>query len=446
MANSTPPESAFGAQVAWVLEVSHRLPVSPDEASAHIDPALLDQVDLDVINEALAFVSGTTGLSLLRLREDSPSSGLFVAASDTGTWQVSIAVGTSSGLIVQLFLAPLVPEPASWAELDQRLRAVAPRVSFLAAQVDESGCQPVHGMAANTARPLGSAFKLYVLGALAQAVAAGRAAWDEPLSIRDDWKSLPSGVFQDLPAGTSLPLSDYAANMIAVSDNTATDHLIHRLGRPAVITQQANFGMAEPTRNVPFLLTRDLFVLKLTAHPHLLDGYGALPRWARSLAVHALAALPLPSLLDATAWTAPRDIDVEWFASPSDICRAYAGLAEQAVTPGLEPVGDALSLNDGGLLLDPASWNPTWFKGGSEPGVLTLNYLARTIDGRVFVVSAMASNPDAALDEALVYFELLALIRGGFTIASGIAALNVPVPAPTLPEDANPFLHAAAVP
>jgi hypothetical protein len=40
-----------------------------------------------------------------------------------------------------------------------------------------------------------------------------------------------------------------------------------------------------------------------------------------------------------------------------------------------------LSLNDDGLQLDPAQWNTTWFKGGSEPGVLTLAFLATTRAG-----------------------------------------------------------------
>jgi hypothetical protein len=443
-ADPAPPSSPVGAQVAWLLDVSHRLPLSLAEASEHIDPTVLDQIGLDALNQALATVSGTTGLSLVRYRESSPSSALFVVASDSGTWLASIAL-TAAGLIGQLFFTPLLPEPTSWSELDQRLQALAPRVSFLAATLDEDGCEPVHAVAADTARPIGSAFKLYVLGALATAVAAGRAAWDEPLSIRDSWKSLPSGTFQDLPAGTTLPLSAYAANMIASSDNTATDHLIHRLGRSAVVAQQVHFGMTEPGRNVPFLLTRDLFVLKLTAYPHLVDAYAALPSWARQLVVPALAVLPLPTLEDAAAWTTPRRIDVEWFASPADICAAFAGLAEQAATPGLEPVDDILSINDGGLLLDPASWDRTWFKGGSEPGVLTLNYLARTSDGRTFVVSAMVSDPEAALPEAFAVAELQALIRGAFTLASGVAAFDIPVSAPTDAEVVNPVMRPVAV-
>jgi len=69
----------------------------------------------------------------------------------------------------------------------------------------------------------------------------------------------------------------------------------------------------------------------------------------------------------------PADIEtLEWFASPDDICRAFAGLQQLAARPGLAPLGSILSANDGGIGLEPAQWPTVWFKGGSEPGVLTL--------------------------------------------------------------------------
>ena len=86
----------------------------------------------------------------------------------------------------------------------------------------------------------------------------------------------------------------------------------------------------------------------------------------------------------------PSDIDtIEYFASPDDICRAFAGLQQLAAQPGLAPLGSILSANDGSIGLDPAQWPTVWFKGGSEPGVLTLGYLATNSKGQTFVVVAM---------------------------------------------------------
>ena len=97
----------------------------------------------------------------------------------------------------------------------------------------------------------------------------------------------------------------------------------------------------------------------------------------------------------------PCDINtLEWFASADDICRAYTTRAALARWPGLSPIGQVLSINDGGLQLDPAQWKTTWFKGGSEPGILTLAYLATTQTGQSYVVTVLAENPSQPIDEA----------------------------------------------
>ena len=63
--------------------------------------------------------------------------------------------------------------------------------------------------------------------------------------------------------------------------------------------------------------------------------------------------------------------------------------------------------------LDPARWPTVWFKGGSEPGVLTLGYLATNSKGQTFVVVAMLSDPAAALSPS-AEAGLLAIVRGAF--------------------------------
>ena len=110
----------------------------------------------------------------------------------------------------------------------------------------------------------------------------------------------------------------------------------------------------------------------------------------------------------------PTDIDtIEFFASPDDICRVLAGLQQLAAQPALAPLGPILSANGGRIGLDPAQWPTVWFKGGSEPGVLTLGYLATNSKGQTFVVAAMLKDPAAALSP-LVLPGLLAIVRGAF--------------------------------
>ena len=77
-----------------------------------------------------------------------------------------------------------------------------------------------------------------------------------------------------------------------------------------------------------------------------------------------------------------------------------------------------LSLNDGGLQLNPAQWKTTWFKGGSEPGVLTLAYLATTRTGQSYVVAVLAENPSQPINEATAAPVMLSAIKGAFTLAA----------------------------
>jgi hypothetical protein len=102
-------------------------------------------------------------------------------------------------------------------------------------------------------------------------------------------------------------------------------------------------------------------------------------------------------------------------SSPDDLYRAFAGLQQLAARPGLAPLGSVLSANDGAFGLDPAQWPTVWFKRGSEPGVLTLGYLATNSKGQTFAVVAMLSDPAAALPSS-AEAGLLAIVQGAFQL------------------------------
>ena len=126
------------------------------------------------------------------------------------------------------------------------------------------------------------------------------------------------------------------------------------------------------------------------------------------------------STLSAASWTAPRDINsLEWFASPTDICRVYASLAALARQPELAPLAQHPRINDGGIGLRPSQWPRVWFKGGSEPGVLTLNYLATTRRRPTYMVSVLAADPSAPIRQTPATLTLLSAITGALTLAVG---------------------------
>ncbi|MDF0752776.1 class A beta-lactamase-related serine hydrolase, partial [Marinobacter sp. 71-i] len=122
--------------------------------------------------------------------------------------------------------------------------------------------------------------------------------------------------------GTQVTLRELATQMISISDNSATDILLHTLGRAKVEAMMPVLGIADPARNRPFLGTLDVFRLKGVAG--LGDRYLALDEAGRrKLLEGEVAGIP-PILIDATSFTRkiPNRIDtLEWFGSPNDLVR-----------------------------------------------------------------------------------------------------------------------------
>jgi beta-lactamase class A len=415
-----PPDTQAGAQLRWLIAALAHLPMSDGQVRAHFDAAFLAQDSPVVLNQELQAVAGVKLLSI-QVSELNTVVAIVSAGGAIQQAQFWLAVD-SRGLISGLRISPATAAPtsATWADIDAALRSVAPQVRLLVANVTGGSCQPVHSIDPGTPAPIGAAFKLYVLDALGNAVASGKVQWNQPLTVTAQLKSLQASMLQDQPDGTRISVLDTAATMISLSGNTATDMLINLVGRSAVEAALTTTGMADPALDRPFLTTREIFVLKLDQWPALANRYVAADEPSRrELLASIVDRAPLPAVAAAGAWTTPRDINsLEYFASASDICRAYATLAALARQPGLSPIGQVLSLNDDGLALDPAQWQTTWFKGGSEPGVLTLTYLATTRTGQSYVVTALAENPSQPIDENVAIPVMLSAIKAAFTLAA----------------------------
>ena len=312
------------------------------------------------------------------------------SASDTPRVRIQLAVdATDLHQIATLMLAPVIEAKvaASWDEVQSGLRAVAPSVAFLAAEVGGGKCVSISSIEPKKPLALGSAFKLYILNALAKQVAAGKHKWDDTIAIEESKKSLATPGGHDMqrePAGKTFTVRELAENMISVSDNTATDHLLAFVGRSAVEDAAKASGHATPARLVPFLSTRELFALKLTGSPEELKGYVAADvahkrKILETFDQRDLSAVPFTE----HGWPKPRMIDsIEWFASPEDLCKLMVSLKAQADATPTAPVGAILSKNPG-LTDDKKLYKYIAFKGGSEPGVLNMTWLMqRKIDDK----------------------------------------------------------------
>lgn len=250
-------------------------------------------------------------------------------------------------------------------------------------------------IARNADQPLalGSAFKLYVLAALAEDVKAGRSKWTDVVPLTE--KSYPSGQLQDWPRGAPVTLHTLASMMIAISDNTATDQLIKVLGRERILKAMKDSGHSDPAANDPFLTTRELFVLKTWDRK-------ALDEWrkgasAENVVLEALLSSEDPSLDQVNAAFAhgPKAIDIEWFASPADLAKLFAHMRRT----GAPETFQIMAINPSATNAIKANWRYIGFKGGSEPGVLNLTWLLTDKEGRDWALTLGWNNPAAVVDE-----------------------------------------------
>ena len=199
------PDAPVGRQLTWFLRAVADIPWSQRLIQAHFDSGFLAQISPAEINSVLAQTPAPGGASLIGLLWQDPArdpvSLQAVAAFGSVMLTVNITVD-GAGLISYLLLTLYQPPPATWAQADRDLAGLAPDASLLAARISPGGvCTPIHQVAASAARPLASMFKLFVLGALAQQVAAGRVSWNQELTVTDAVKS--AGNSAGMPAGRS---------------------------------------------------------------------------------------------------------------------------------------------------------------------------------------------------------------------------------------------------
>ncbi|MGE0308568.1 MAG: serine hydrolase [Acidimicrobiia bacterium] len=392
------PATPAGEQLTWVLRSAAT--AYDAEFEARFSPAFFAQAPVDALRQQIA-AAGVTGV--VEIVASQPTELIVLADSAAGRVAITITVDAAAphrilGLLAQP--GELPEPPTTWAEVDSRLRATAPNTAYLAAEVGKDGSvTTLHASKADDSVPLGSAFKLYVLGAVVRSVESGALTWDRQLTITDAIKSLPSGELQDRTTGSTVTVREAAEKMIQISDNTAADLLATTVGRDAVeqMLEPMGMGAASRQRTLPFLTTRQLFTLKWGGGAESVARYSAAStEERRALLATMTDRLPGPNDLDPSV---PNAIDsIEWFATPAEIVAAHAWLDAYRSKPGYEALDTILGSNPG-VPVSTDVWSSSAFKGGSEPGVVFLGWLLHRNDGRVFSVVVSASDTRAAVDE-----------------------------------------------
>jgi imidazolonepropionase-like amidohydrolase/beta-lactamase class A len=281
----------------------------------------------------------------------------------------------NTGRIIGLFIQPLIPRVDTLDAAMEQFAALPGDVSVL---VREDG-EELAALNADASLGIGSAFKLAILTALRAQIDAGEHSWDEVVTLDPALKSLPGGMIQDWPDGSPLTIHTLATLMISISDNTATDLLLHLVGREVVEEYAGD--------NRPLLSTKELFKLKATPNADRLEQYLAGDEAAKRALLDQLAARPLPTPADMPGGPT---LDVEWFFTPGELCELMAQVQDlelMTVSPGVA---------------NPAEWAHVAFKGGSEIGVLNLTHWLETEEGTAYCVVVTQNRADAAVDETLL--------------------------------------------
>lgn len=377
------PDDVVGQQAAWVLEqlaapVGSGLP----EVEERFSVELLAQVPADqltaVFEQLRPFAPWTvTGV------ESGPAT-LVAQISGTGQeLEMQLAVD-EAGLVQGIFFGEAAPsrepaqDPAALLDEVEQL----PGSSLLVARVRGGECVPVDGLTGGSSAgeqlPVGSIVKLWVLGAVVDAVEAGTLAWTDEVTVTDALRSLPSGELQDADAGTTLSVRDAAQKMIEISDNTATDLLMDAVGRDAVEAAMASMGHADPAVNTPVASTRELFHVGW-GDPALRERWSAADEAGRRAILAELPAGPPEIDPSAMSLVAAWPDGVDWFATGADVCAAHVALAERAETQAGEPVNQILTTNPG---MEPDErWESLAYKGGSSVGTMAGSWYAVPADG-----------------------------------------------------------------
>lgn len=393
------PATVAGEHLAWILDAvaNKQGVVAMADVTKRMHPTFLAQVPaekfVEVSKQLVALapieVKAADGNELALVAKLSTSQGALVAI---------VRVDEATKQVVGLLFKPdmdALPKPKTFEEALDMTGKLAPKAQLLVAALDKGTCKPLHATASKDQLAIGSAFKLWVLIALADKVSAGKAKWTDELAVRDDWKS-PPGPVNDDAAGTKLTLETFAERMISVSDNAATDHLLYTLGRKPVEAAMRATKHAAPARNIPFLATRELTVMKLNLSEDELAKYVKLPEAQRRKYLDTTLAPMKPDVAKADAWTGPRHVDdLEWFANTTDLCRTMAVLQQRGQKD--ERVFAVLSKNPG-LEVDKAAFPFVGFKGGGEPGVMNMTWLLRRKDDRWFVVVLTANSTTEVID------------------------------------------------
>lgn len=388
--------------LTWILEVLR----SPDDVEIDEIENRFTQDFLATVpaNQIILTATPLAGEWVVIEDDEGEEMRNAVIAKDDSRLALTVAIDpTDDNRIAGLLLTPIAANPADATieSTDSAITSIGASNGYGIYETSSGTCTSIHDVRGDVVQPIGSEFKLWVLAAVAEQIQAGELAWDEKITLTADLRTVPGLGASTQPDGTEISVAELAQSMISVSDNYATDLLLDRVGREAVEHAMAASGVADPSRNIPMLTTREIFLLKFVPEHANYPSLNEDEKRAYLDDVIAgdttLASLDLENLPQ-PPWNIE---ELEWFASPSDICRTYLHLADLAQAPMMEPLHQALTIQPTGAPapVDLSRWTTQWFKGGSEPGLVAMSWYLADSDGNSYVVAGSISDPEVVIPE-----------------------------------------------
>lgn len=356
--------------------------VLPEAQFRAVNTSLVAQYGRPVAVEKATSTDGRSGTVLLRFERGVATILLDVtAAADQKVFGLRVTGFAVSG--------------DSFDKVATEIGALPGSTGFLVAEVEGNGFKPLAAARPDRQFAIGSTFKLYILDELAAQVAAGQRKWSDVVPLSH--ASFSSAGTANWPKDMPVTLQTLANWMISVSDNGATDTLIHLLGREKIEARMTAAGHSDPSRNIPFLTTVEAFALKGNNFTAERTAFiAANDKAQRKLLDADKDRLILANVDGVSFGGAPRFIDsLEWFASPDDIARAFIDLRARKSDTAMS----VMAINNGVGPAAGSDWSYLGYKGGSELGVLSMSLLGqRKSDAKWFVVTMSWNNADAAVE------------------------------------------------
>ena len=320
-------------------------------------------------------------------------SGSLSLRFEKGVAAVMLDVGAApDAQVIGLRLTGFEMADDNFANVAAEITTLPGSSGFLVAELDGATIRPLAAANADLQFAIGSTFKLYVLDELAAQVAAKKRRWSDVVPLSH--LSFSSMGTANWPTDTSVTLQSLANWMISVSDNSATDTLIHLLGREAIEARMRAAGHSAPSRNIPFLTTVEAFALKGNNFESERTAFIAGDDDAQRKLIDANQSRLTLANVDGVSFAGgPRFIDsLEWFASPNDVAKLMIDLRNRQSPTAMS----AMAINPGVNPGATKDWAWLGYKGGSELGVISMSLLGqRKSDGKWFVVTASWNNPAA---------------------------------------------------